>query len=131
MTRILMTAATAALLVHGPMPSWAQEPDCGRSVTQIEMNDCALLDWEAADEELNFAYEAALETAAEADASYPNGVEEALREAQRAWVPYRDAVCEAEAALWGGGSAEPMIRLGCLAMVTSQRAEELWTFAGD
>jgi uncharacterized protein YecT (DUF1311 family) len=120
-------AAVLALLAG---PAWAQEVDCSRAVTQLDMNLCARLDWEAADAELNLAYEAALETAAEADASFPNDVEAALRAAQRAWLPYRDAACEAEAALWGGGSAEPMIRSGCLAMVTRQRAEELWTFAG-
>ena len=111
-------------------PAWAQEVDCGRAVTQLDMNLCARLDWEAADAELNLAYEAAVARAETFD-TYPEGrAEETLRAAQRAWVTFRDAVCESEAALWDGGSAEPMVRSGCLAAVTRRRAEELWTYAG-
>ena len=118
----------SALLLGAP--AMAQEVDCGRAVTQGDMNDCARLDWEAADEALNLAYGEAV-ARAEAFDTYPEGrAEETLRAAQRAWVAFRDAVCESEAALWDGGSAEPMVRSGCLAAVTRQRTEYLTTYAG-
>ena len=111
-------------------PAAAQEVDCARAVTQVDMNACARLDWEAADAELNLAYAGAL-VRAEAFDTHPEGrAEETLRAAQRAWVPYRDALCESEAALWDGGSAEPMVRSGCLAAVTRERTEDLRTYAG-
>ena len=118
----------AALLLGAPAA--AQELDCGRAVTQVEMNDCAALDREAADAALNLAYGKAV-ARAEAFDTHPEGrAEETLRAAQRAWVPYRDALCEAEAALWDGGSAEPMVRSGCLAAVTRERTEDLRTYGG-
>lgn len=118
----------AWMLLAGP--AWAQEVDCGRAVTQVEMNDCARRDWAEADAALNLAYAEAV-ARAEAFDTHPEGrAEETLRAAQRAWVAFRDAVCESQAVLWEGGSAEPMVRSGCLATVTRQRAEALRTYAG-
>ena len=98
-------------------------------MTQADLNDCTALAYEAADEELNLAYGAALGAARQFD-SWPEGRAEAtLRAAQRAWVAFRDAACEAEAALWDGGSAQPMIRSGCLERLTLQRTDDLWAYA--
>jgi uncharacterized protein YecT (DUF1311 family) len=109
-------------------PAWAQDP-CEGAVTQLDLNDCTHAAWMAADEELNLAYGAALEAARQYD-SWPEGrAEDTLRAAQRAWVAYRDAACEAEAALWDGGSAQPMILSGCLGRLTTQRTDDLWAYA--
>jgi len=48
-----------------------------------------------------------------------------LLEAQRAWLVYRDAQCRLEGYSLLGGSAQPMIVSGCLAMLTRQRTQEL------
>ena len=110
------------------VPVWAQDA-CEGAVSQPDLNDCTAEAFAAADEELNLAYEAAMAAARRYDSSPEGRAQDTLRAAQRAWIAYRDAACEAEAALWDGGSAQPMIRSGCLEHLTLQRTEDLWAYA--
>ena len=48
-----------------------------------------------------------------------------LKSAQRLWIQFRDANCEAEHGLYTGGSAAPMVQFACLEAVTRHRTEEL------
>ena len=50
---------------------------------------------------------------------------EKLKIAQRIWIQYRDANCNAEYELYRGGSAGPTVKLACLEAVTRHRTEEL------
>jgi uncharacterized protein YecT (DUF1311 family) len=53
-----------------------------------------------------------------------------LQSAQRSWVQYRQANCEAERGLYDGGSAAPMVYYACLAADTRHRISELNTMYG-
>ncbi|WP_417667809.1 lysozyme inhibitor LprI family protein [Roseibium sp.] len=102
--------------------------DCGYPLNQMEMTFCAQQAWQDADAELNAAYRTAMDRMREMDGYLDTslkGAEEALRDAQRAWIPYRDKACEAYGFLARGGSMEPMLVFGCLATVTKKRTEEL------
>jgi uncharacterized protein YecT (DUF1311 family) len=48
-----------------------------------------------------------------------------LRTAQRLWIQFRDANCDAEHELYYGGSAAPMVKFACLEAMTRHRTEEL------
>jgi len=48
-----------------------------------------------------------------------------LRKAQRAWLAYRDAQCEAEHALWGGGTGGPAALMSGKVELTRQRTAEI------
>jgi len=48
-----------------------------------------------------------------------------LRNAQRAWIKYRDANCEFEAFSMRNGSGWSTLHLDCLNTMTTQRAKEL------
>jgi uncharacterized protein YecT (DUF1311 family) len=48
-----------------------------------------------------------------------------LKTAQRLWMQFRDANCQAEYSLYSGGSAAPMVKLACLEGMTRHRTEEL------
>nr|WP_223877819.1 lysozyme inhibitor LprI family protein [Histidinibacterium aquaticum] len=87
------------------------------------MNACAARDYEAADTMLNAVWGEAIA------AARSGGLGDELLDAQRAWLPFRDAACEAEAALFAGGSMAPMVRSFCLARLTEQRTEDLRLFA--
>jgi uncharacterized protein YecT (DUF1311 family) len=111
-------------------PAFAQEAevDCANAMTQTEMNICAGRDYRAADEDLNLAYQNAMAVAKEWDLGLSEELccaSEALREAQRAWIPYRDKVCEATGFLVRGGSMEPMIVARCLENITRRRTEDI------
>ena len=124
----------AALLA--PFAVQAQQVDCARGdLNQVELNFCAGEELELADEELNFAYRLALTEAKAIDAQnaaagieMPVPLEEALRQAQREWVDFRDDACAAEALLVQGGTAQPMVGTLCLARLTRTRTEDLAIF---
>ncbi|HET7409058.1 MAG TPA: lysozyme inhibitor LprI family protein [Paracoccaceae bacterium] len=96
----------------------ASAQDCSDPQTQIEMNECAHLDYLAADEMLNAEYKRARAALGESGAT-------ALRDAQRAWIVFRDKACEVEGAQFAGGSIRPMVVAGCLARLTRRRTEDL------
>jgi uncharacterized protein YecT (DUF1311 family) len=111
-----------------PFGAVAQEVDCANATTQLEMNTCAGQDYQAADAALNETYAMAMREMKRTDGSLPKaerGAEAALRAAQRAWVDYRDAACDAEGYRAHGGSMESMVVAGCLARLTSERNDGL------
>ena len=55
----------------------------------------------------------------------------ALRDAQRAWIAFRDRACEVEGMRYEGGSIQPMIVAGCLERLTRARSEDLRLLAED
>lgn len=123
-----MRLLLALLLV--PLPALAQENtvNCAEAVTQVDMTYCADRAWKLADEDLNLAYGFAQAMMKQIDAALPQdqrGAEQALREAQRAWIGFRDAGCKAEGYRAAGGSMQPMVVASCLERVTRARTEEL------
>jgi uncharacterized protein YecT (DUF1311 family) len=106
----------------------AQDIDCANATTQLDLNQCAQADWEAADAKLNDAYKTAIALLKEWDSALPaeeKGGAEALREAQRAWITFRDKTCEAEGYAMKGGSAAPLLIYGCMRRVTEARTADL------
>lgn len=117
--------------------SIAQAPDCANAVTTQELNECASAEYEKADQTLNGAWREALATVRRQDQEdvppedrRPRG-EVKLREAQRAWITYRDANCVVQGYRARGGTAETLINLGCLTTVTEQRTKELQALYED
>jgi uncharacterized protein YecT (DUF1311 family) len=72
----------------------------------------------AADTELNAFYASVKKKLEAADLAR-------LETAQRAWIRYLDANCEAETALYAGGSIQPAVHSGCLERTTRARIAEL------
>lgn len=84
-------------------------------------SDRELGDWDA---RLNAVYQEQRRRAAASDkdsfAGAPSQAE-ALREMQRAWIPYRDANCAYEASQWGGGTGAGPAYVGCLMQMTAEQ----------
>jgi len=121
-----------AFSVAFAVPASGQDIDCGYPLNQMEMTYCAEKGWLENDKRLNEAYRSAMARMKETDQYLPadlRGAADALRDAQRAWIPYRDKACAAEGYLARGGSMEPMLIYGCLAMLTAQRTEALLALA--
>lgn len=129
--RILAVIALGAGLCLGTVAT-AQLADCDTAMTQSEMNACAAQDFAMADDDLNHAYGAARSAMQELDLALDSdlrGAEITLRDAQRAWITFRDKACAAEGFQMRGGSAEPLLVYGCMSRLTSQRARDLWDLA--
>ena len=110
------------------IPAAAQEVDCATAMAQADLNACAYQDWETADAALNDAYQEAMALLETWDANLPEdeqGGAEALREAQRAWITFRDQACAAEGYAMKGGSAEPLLVYGCMRLLTEERTNHL------
>ena len=127
-----MRAVVVGILVVAAFPAFAEEElDCTNAMAQVEMNQCAWLDFEKADGELNAIYKKARAATREMDKDYEGpmkGAEEALIAGQRGWVAYRDGHCELFGREAHGGSMEPMLVSGCMAELTRLRTKELKEF---
>ena len=108
-----------------------QDHHCDDPQNQADMNACAAIDFEAADAELNAVWSEAIAGAREMDAEINREYDQAptseavLREAQRAWIIFRDAQCTYEGHEARGGSMEAMIYDGCRARLTRERTAQL------
>jgi uncharacterized protein YecT (DUF1311 family) len=125
--KIFLAIVTSGLTV--PSAALSQDrPNCKDPQTQMEMNICAGLDYKAADAELNKVYKRAIAAMKDMDKDLTpelKGAEKTLREAQRAWIHYRDKACESHGFMTRGGSMESMLVGNCLASLTRQRTKEL------
>lgn len=127
-----MKRAFALALLLCATGAQAQQVNCADPVTQLDMNYCADLAWKLADEDLNLAYSMARTLMQQTDAALSaadRGAEVALRDAQRAWITFRDAACSAEGYVYFGGSIRPLVVSRCLERMTRARTEELRTMA--
>jgi uncharacterized protein YecT (DUF1311 family) len=126
---VLLIAASAGV---------AHAADCKDPQSNYEMKMCAEQDWKEADAELNVAFGKAL---AEARQSYRStrtapgqqnmpDSEAMLREAQRAWVTFRDANCKYQYQIYWGGSHAGLAYLLCMAATTKARVKELRQLPG-
>ena len=109
----------------------AQTVDCSDPITQNDMNHCAYQAYLLADEDLNLAYQLAVAQAKSMDEYLAQGeVASAtmLRDAQRAWISFRDRACAVESHLARGGSMQPLLFAVCLERETRSRTESLRYF---
>jgi len=116
-----LTFTLILIATLGPITSAQQngkKNPCDNAQTQVEMNDCAAKEYRAADQKLNKLY---------ADLSSKLEPERLakLKEAQRAWIKFRDADCEFRAYLNKGGTIYPMVYDGCMADNANNRVRQL------
>ena len=124
---LLLVAALVGFVAPASAQNWnCNDPD---DLPQQGMNYCMHQDYLKADAALNAEYKRVrniLKTTL-TDFPRPDGKTEveALRDAQRAWIKYRDLACEMEGIAFRGGSMEPLLISACLARLTEQRTNDL------
>lgn len=118
----------------GEAASLCMELEDGGHTTLGTMN-CLLKERDVWDELLNEAYGEARFAAESLDKDdleyFPEFAvrKTQLRDAQRAWITYRDANCLMEYGLWGSGSMRQIAGADCHMRMTAQRTFELRTYA--
>jgi len=122
MAALVLCAALVLMPFMGGAAQAQSAAECIEPQQQQLMNACAQKDYEAADVALNTAWKSAKSFA---DAI---GKGDALLDAQRAWLSYRDAACEVHASPFEGGSLQPLIRATCLSELTAERTRMLLEF---
>ena len=109
---LVLTFAAALLAQH------QKKDPCADAQSQGEMNICWGKEYKAADAQLNKTYQQFMSKLDESEQMQ-------LKNAQLAWLKYRDTNCEFVADQYKGGSMRPMIAAICLADVTNARVNEL------
>lgn len=133
MMRASVLAASACLLAAPAAAQIVASPDCAApDLAPPEIAACAEEVFLAAEAELDATYRLAFTRAQAFDAeTAAQGLEtaltleEGLRAAQEAWLAYRDAECDAEAALLRGGTGAPAAGTVCRARLNLARTEAL------
>jgi uncharacterized protein YecT (DUF1311 family) len=126
----IVILATASLALSGGGAAAQNAPlypvkDCGQLTTQMELNQCAGANAEAADAALNKVYRQLM--ADQTDAAS----KARLTDAERAWIAYRDKECAFEVGpQQDGGSIWPMEMSNCLEAVTAARLGALTKLRG-
>jgi uncharacterized protein YecT (DUF1311 family) len=121
------TATAAALILAvGLLPTLADAQDrCAGASTQLSINECAGAKLTQADGAMTALYRALM------DQLSPKA-KAGLRDAQRAWLGYRDQMCAFEGLGTTGGSMQPMILAACRVKLTNERAAHLkWHLTCD
>jgi uncharacterized protein YecT (DUF1311 family) len=123
---MLRSALIGFILIAGTSVASAAD-ECASPMDQTTMNICADKSYKEADRALNAQYAVTRKAVLAYD---PEG-DKLLIAAQRAWVAFRDAHCNATSFAFKGGTMEPMMRASCLAETTEARTAELKKMASD
>lgn len=110
-----MSIIIAALLLAAGNP-------CDGSTTR-DVEQCLAADLDRADAELNRYYAAATKRLTEQQDTVALAK---LRTAERVWIAYRDAECNAVYESWGQGTIRGAMNLGCLIALTEARTTTIW-----
>ena len=132
-TRSVLRTGTVAvsLLLTAISPLAAQSVDCSdtSNLPQIDLNFCALEDYNTADRRLNATWHtvfAMIKTRdAEEDIESRKGWPDVVLKAQRDWIKFRDSHCKSAQFAYRGGSIESLIYHSCRAELTRQRTKQI------
>jgi uncharacterized protein YecT (DUF1311 family) len=100
-------------------PSQDDETKC--CCTTYDMSVCLSKIHEDVDTDLNKTYQKALQLTGKFGSTDLQN----LKEAQKKWLAYRNAACNAEYGLWQGGSGGPNAQALCVIRLTRQRTADL------
>lgn len=112
-------------------PANAQDPDidCSNATSNVETTHCAWQEFERADAELNALYQEAISHIRATGNDLPAGADEwekKLREAQRAWIAFRDLNCDELIGIeWSGGTGTSLATATCRTEMTNARINTL------
>jgi uncharacterized protein YecT (DUF1311 family) len=122
--RLIGVLLAVALFVAGKAANAQHMNDagapCNDKVVTMEAYNCFQLAATSADKRLNQTYNKIL-------AQLSPHEQNALRNAERLWVQFRDTTCAAERSLYDGGTAAGVAFVACIEEETRQREIDLLT----
>lgn len=98
----------------------AKDSPCKADATTVDLANCLWNTWKAEDRQLNAYYQVVSKHLAGDELTD-------LRNAENAWITFRDQNCKAEKALYDGGTAVGPVFNACMEAMTRHRLEELKT----
>lgn len=124
-SRLVNTSLRLAsfLIVAIPLQVVAQDNVCHHDGSGRDAYICATKETQAADVELNVAYQHALGQLDGSDKL--KAARTSLVESERDWIKFRDADCDVQANIFKGGSMDGAMVEACKKSLTEQRTKEL------
>ncbi|CDU04303.1 conserved exported hypothetical protein [Vibrio coralliirubri] len=95
--------------------------DCENAMNTIEINQCAAIELESAQAELDKYLAASFEHNA-----YDAELVASIKKAQESWQAYMTAHCDSVYTQWRDGSIRGVMALSCKTSLTKQRTYEVW-----
>ncbi|MCK8085383.1 lysozyme inhibitor LprI family protein [Vibrio sp. 1CM8B] len=95
--------------------------DCENAMNTIEINQCAAIELESAQAELDKYLAASFEHNA-----YDGELVASIKKAQESWQAYMMAHCDSVYTQWRDGSIRGVMALSCKTTLTKQRTHEVW-----
>ncbi|OEF02025.1 hypothetical protein A136_05195 [Vibrio crassostreae 9ZC13] len=95
--------------------------DCENAMNTIEINQCAAIELESAQAELDKYLAASFEHNA-----YEAQLVASIKKAQESWQAYMTAHCDSVYIQWRDGSIRGVMALSCKTRLTKQRTHEVW-----
>jgi len=96
----------------------SEQVECKKATTQVEINACTRRNYDSADASMNRNYR-------QLRAALSERQKQALLEAQRAWLRFRNFQCVFERGNYAGGTLATAVYFECLGEITRQRSEQL------
>jgi uncharacterized protein YecT (DUF1311 family) len=110
--------ATILIACAPVSPAAAQAADCQKASTQTDLTACAGARAQASDAALNVIFQKLLAKISEDGRTR-------LRNAERAWLAYRDKQCAFDTMASEGGSIHPMVEAECRRGLTQAQTAHL------
>lgn len=95
--------------------------DCENAMNTIEINQCAAIELESAQAELDKYLAASFEHNA-----YDAELVASIKKAQESWQAYMTAHCDSVYTQWRDGSIRGVMALSCKTTLTKERTHEVW-----
>ena len=95
--------------------------DCDHAMTTIEINQCAAIELDSAQVELERYLKASIEHNADDKALVA-----AIEQAQQDWQAYISSHCDSVYTQWRDGTIRSVMAISCKTQLTRQRTHELW-----
>lgn len=108
------------LVFAAVLPAVPAIADCGDDGNTRQMIACEQEELARADKKLNEVYRSVVAVVKEDEKKL-----NLLRDAQRKWIAFRDALCRLEGDSARGGTLEPLLETACLATQTKDQVRRL------
>lgn len=105
--------------------SSAHALNCETAIATPDVSECAKQEQMVVEEKLNRVYQKALKHLNELDAEQDSKSKQKLIQAQRTWVKFRDADCDAMYTQYEGGTIRSIVYIDCMQKHAERRVEDL------
>jgi len=136
MNKVPLLLLVFSAAVSSQNPSGAQSPCVAQPTSMMQMRQCADYEYKQSDQRLTKVYDKAMQymnddlgrakkKRDQDQVKYEQAVIDALSEAQRAWLTYREVQCKAAAQMYEPGTMAPLAYSNCLKTLTDHRIGDL------